>query len=46
MRLHDTAKEVAQHIAKRYPFVDIVFGTNQVHKLAELIANAKLTGKP
>jgi tRNA-2-methylthio-N6-dimethylallyladenosine synthase len=38
-------KEVAQHIAKRYPFVDIVFGTNQVHKLAELIANAKLTGE-
>lgn len=37
-------KEVAQHIAKRYPFVNIVFGTNQIHKLAEFIANARLTG--
>ena len=37
-------KEVAEHIAKRYPFVDIVFGTNQIHKLAELIANAGPAG--
>jgi len=37
-------KEVAQHIAKRYPFVDIVFGTNKIHKLAEFIANAKAAG--
>jgi tRNA-2-methylthio-N6-dimethylallyladenosine synthase len=34
-------QEVAEHIARRYPFVDIVFGTNKIHKLAEMIANAK-----
>ena len=37
-------EEVARHIAKRYPFVDIIFGTDKIHKLAGFIANAKLTG--
>jgi tRNA-2-methylthio-N6-dimethylallyladenosine synthase len=37
-------REVAEHIAKRYPFVDIVFGTNKIHKLTEMIANAKVSG--
>jgi tRNA-2-methylthio-N6-dimethylallyladenosine synthase len=37
-------REVAEHIAKRYPFVDIVFGTNKIHMLAEYVANAGLTG--
>ncbi|MDD2574047.1 MAG: tRNA (N6-isopentenyl adenosine(37)-C2)-methylthiotransferase MiaB [Bacillota bacterium] len=37
-------EEVARHIARRYPFVDIVFGTDKIHKLAGFIANAKLTG--
>ncbi len=37
-------REVAEHIAKRYPFVDIVFGTNKIHRLAELIANVKPSG--
>ncbi len=38
-------KEVAEHIADRYPFVDIIFGTDKLHKLAEFIANAKVTDK-
>lgn len=35
-------EEIAQHIAERYPFVDIIFGTDKIHKLAEFIANARL----
>lgn len=35
---------VAEHIVKRYPFVDIVFGTHKLHKLSEMIANAKAAG--
>lgn len=37
-------REIAEHIAKRYPFVDIVFGTNKIHKLTEMIANARTAG--
>jgi len=35
---------VAHHIAKRYPFVDIVFGTYNHNKLTEMIVNAKTAG--
>lgn len=38
-------EEVAQHIARRFPFVDIIFGTHNLHKLPEMIANAKLAGR-
>ncbi len=37
-------KDEAQHIAKRYPYVDFIFGTHNLHKLSEMIANAKGAG--
>ena len=35
----------AQKLAARFPFVDIVFGTNQLHHLEEMLTSALLDGK-
>lgn len=41
---------VAQHagdaLLKRAPYVDVIFGTNNLHRLPELILTAKKQGKP
>jgi len=33
-------EEVAHNIEKRYPFVDLIFGTHNIHRFSELINNA------
>ena len=33
-------REVAQRLYKRYPFVDIIFGTNELQKLPSMLAQA------
>lgn len=33
-------KGIADNIKKRYPFVDLIFGTHNIHKFPELINNA------
>ncbi len=35
----------AQKLAARFPFVDIVFGTNQLHHLEDMLASVLLDGK-
>lgn len=37
MRLHDAAKEVADKLFKRFPYLDMVFGTNELHMLPNLL---------
>ena len=38
-------QEVRDVIKDKYPFVDIIFGTHNLHKLPELIANSQQTSK-
>lgn len=38
-------EEVIQKIKKSYPFVDIIFGTHNIYKLAELLYNRINSGK-
>jgi tRNA-2-methylthio-N6-dimethylallyladenosine synthase len=35
----------AQRLAARFPFVDIVFGTNQLHHIEQMLSSALLEGK-
>ena len=35
----------AQKLAARFPFVDIVFGTNHIHRLGEMLSKGLLEGK-
>lgn len=38
--------EIAENIRKRAPYVDIIFGTHNVHRLPELIAKARDLNSP
>jgi tRNA-2-methylthio-N6-dimethylallyladenosine synthase len=38
-------EETARHIKKRFPYVNIIFGTANLHQLPELIARADRNGK-
>ncbi len=37
MRLYDATKGIPQEISKKYPFVDIIFGTHNLHKFPEYL---------
>ena len=45
MRLHDAGALVVDKIRKSYRHVDIIFGTHNIFKLAELIQTRLNTGK-
>ncbi len=38
--------EVAEHIRRRYPYVDLIFGTHNTHQLPELIKRAAVLNAP
>ena len=40
------ASQEGEGISKRAPFVDVVFGPQTLHRLPELIEDARATGKP
>jgi len=37
-------KEVVEHITKTYPYVDLIFGTHNLHRFPELVYNALTSG--
>jgi hypothetical protein len=39
------AQEKGQEIQKRMPYIDVVFGTNNLHRLPDLILEAQKTGE-
>ena len=40
------ASQEGEEIVRRAPFVDVVFGPQTLHRLPELLANRRATGKP
>jgi tRNA-2-methylthio-N6-dimethylallyladenosine synthase len=40
------AQDAGQQLLKRAPYVDIVFGTHNLHRLPDLVREASKTGKP
>lgn len=40
------AQDAGANLLKRAPYVDIVFGTHNLHRLPDLVIKAKETGKP
>jgi tRNA-2-methylthio-N6-dimethylallyladenosine synthase len=40
------AQDVGENLTKRFGYVDIVFGTHNLHRLPELVLQAQRTGEP
>ncbi|PWU03281.1 MAG: tRNA (N6-isopentenyl adenosine(37)-C2)-methylthiotransferase MiaB, partial [Candidatus Melainabacteria bacterium] len=40
------AQDTGQQLVKRAPYVDVVFGTHNLHRLPDLVLEARKTGKP
>jgi tRNA-2-methylthio-N6-dimethylallyladenosine synthase len=40
------AQDAGQQLLKRAPYVDVVFGTHNLHRLPDLVLEARKTGKP
>lgn len=40
------AQDAGAQMSKRLPYVDIVFGTHNLHRIADLVLKAKATGAP
>lgn len=40
------AQDAGQQLLKRAPYVDVVFGTHNLHRLPDLVTEASKTGKP
>ena len=40
MRLHDATKDVSDYITKKFPFVDLIFGTHNLHRFPKLLLEA------